>query len=217
MDQWDIESTKWYKSFIKKYLGLNLYDLLIYLDWPVKWFRVVLGLYEIFWAFRNAAPRRGDQSGMLRETRKWTPWGVFFLNSQERSIHLRKKIIMDPHISVLTAILNSIAYQSDENGVSVAEEVDFVPFNLSYLRVFRKRARKPEIHWEDAIKMHLMRCRRNSRTEASKLHLASPQKLFRTRKAIGCRLNDQSRPVYERPHSWESRLRVRFWSWPAEG
>ena len=53
---------------------------------------------------------------------------------------------MDPHISVLTAILNSIAYQSDENGVSVAEEVDFVPFNLSYLRDFSgksEEARNP--------------------------------------------------------------------------
>jgi hypothetical protein len=29
--------------------------------------------------------------------------------------------------------------------------------------------------------MHLMPSRRNSRTEASKLHLASPQKLFRTK------------------------------------
>ena len=47
---------------------------------------------------------------------------------------------MDPHISVLTAILNSIAYQSDENGVSVAEEVDFVPFNLSYLRDFSEES-----------------------------------------------------------------------------
>jgi hypothetical protein len=47
---------------------------------------------------------------------------------------------MDPHISVLTAILNSIAYQSDENGASVAEEVDFVPFNLSYLRDFSEKS-----------------------------------------------------------------------------
>jgi hypothetical protein len=47
---------------------------------------------------------------------------------------------MDPHISVLTAILNSIAYQSDENGGSVAEEVDFVPFNLSYLRDFSEES-----------------------------------------------------------------------------
>lgn len=47
---------------------------------------------------------------------------------------------MDPHISVLTAILNSIAYQSDENGASVAEEVDFVPFNLSYLRDFSEES-----------------------------------------------------------------------------
>jgi hypothetical protein len=43
---------------------------------------------------------------------------------------------MDPHISVLTAILNSIAYQSDERDASVPAEVDFVPFNLSHLRDF---------------------------------------------------------------------------------
>jgi hypothetical protein len=52
---------------------------------------------------------------------------------------LEEKNLMDPHISVLTAILNSIA-QSDENGVSVAEEVDFVPFNLSYLRDFSEES-----------------------------------------------------------------------------
>ena len=45
---------------------------------------------------------------------------------------------MDPHISVLTAILNSIAYQSAEGQASVAAEVDFVPFNLSYLRDFSR-------------------------------------------------------------------------------
>ena len=47
---------------------------------------------------------------------------------------------MDPHISVLTAILNSIAYQSDERDASVAAEVDFVPFNLSYLRDFSQQS-----------------------------------------------------------------------------
>jgi hypothetical protein len=41
---------------------------------------------------------------------------------------------MDPHISVLTAILNSIAYQIDERDASPAAEVEFVPFNLSFLR-----------------------------------------------------------------------------------
>jgi hypothetical protein len=47
---------------------------------------------------------------------------------------------MDPHISVLTALLNSIAYQSDEREARVAAEVDFVPFNLSYLRDFPQQS-----------------------------------------------------------------------------
>ena len=47
---------------------------------------------------------------------------------------------MDPHISVLTAILNSIAYQRDEREVSVPAEVDFVPFDLSYLRDFSQQS-----------------------------------------------------------------------------
>jgi hypothetical protein len=47
---------------------------------------------------------------------------------------------MDPHISVLTAILNSIAHQSDQNDASVGDEVDFVPFNLSYLRDFSQQS-----------------------------------------------------------------------------
>lgn len=47
---------------------------------------------------------------------------------------------MDPHISVLTAILNSIAYQRDERDAPVAAEVDFVPFNFSYLRDFSQQS-----------------------------------------------------------------------------
>jgi hypothetical protein len=46
---------------------------------------------------------------------------------------------MDPHISVLTALLNSIAYQGDEHEAASAAEVDFVPFNLSYLGDFRQQ------------------------------------------------------------------------------
>jgi hypothetical protein len=47
---------------------------------------------------------------------------------------------MDPHISVLTAILNSIAYQSDEQDAPAVAEVDFVPFDLSYLRDFSQQS-----------------------------------------------------------------------------
>jgi len=48
---------------------------------------------------------------------------------------------MDPHISVLTAVLNSIthpAYQRDV--ITVVPEVDFVPFDLSYLRDFPRQS-----------------------------------------------------------------------------
>jgi hypothetical protein len=47
---------------------------------------------------------------------------------------------MDPHISVLTALLNSIACQIDEREAPIAAEVDFVPFNLSYLRDFPQQS-----------------------------------------------------------------------------
>jgi hypothetical protein len=51
---------------------------------------------------------------------------------------------MDPHISVLTAMLNSIAYQGDERDASAAAEVDFVPFNLSFLRDFPQQSEGTE-------------------------------------------------------------------------
>ncbi len=53
---------------------------------------------------------------------------------------------MDPHISVVTAMLNSVAYQTGEFDASVVPETDFVPFNLSYLSDFsapEKQAENP--------------------------------------------------------------------------
>jgi hypothetical protein len=47
---------------------------------------------------------------------------------------------MDPHISVLTAILNSITNLNDEREASVVPEVAFVPFNLSHLRDFSQES-----------------------------------------------------------------------------
>jgi hypothetical protein len=41
---------------------------------------------------------------------------------------------MDPHISVITAILRSVSYNNDEYATVVVPEADFVPFNFSYLR-----------------------------------------------------------------------------------
>jgi hypothetical protein len=48
---------------------------------------------------------------------------------------------MDPHISVITAVLNSIIYPVYQRDVTtVVPEVDFVPFNLSYLRDFSRQS-----------------------------------------------------------------------------
>jgi len=41
---------------------------------------------------------------------------------------------MEPSISVVTAILDSVAYNDNEYGASIVPETDFVPFDLSYLR-----------------------------------------------------------------------------------
>jgi len=41
---------------------------------------------------------------------------------------------MEPSISVVTAMLDSVAYNDNEYGAPVVREVDFVPFDLSYLR-----------------------------------------------------------------------------------
>jgi hypothetical protein len=43
---------------------------------------------------------------------------------------------MEPSVSVLTAILNSVAYGNDEYGEPNVPESEFLPFNLSYLRDF---------------------------------------------------------------------------------
>jgi len=41
---------------------------------------------------------------------------------------------MEPTISVVTALLDSVAYNDNEYGGPVVHEADFVPFDLSYLR-----------------------------------------------------------------------------------
>jgi hypothetical protein len=41
---------------------------------------------------------------------------------------------MEPTISVVTALLDSVAYNDNEYGAPVVREADFVPFDLSYLR-----------------------------------------------------------------------------------
>ena len=43
---------------------------------------------------------------------------------------------MEPSISVVTAMLYSVAYNNAEHGTPVVPEADFVPFNLSLLRDF---------------------------------------------------------------------------------
>ena len=41
---------------------------------------------------------------------------------------------MEPSISVVTAMLDSVAYNDNEYGAPLVPEADFVPFDLSYLR-----------------------------------------------------------------------------------
>jgi hypothetical protein len=43
---------------------------------------------------------------------------------------------MEPSLSVVTAVLNSIAYRNDANVAPIVPEAEFVPFDLSYLRDF---------------------------------------------------------------------------------
>ena len=53
---------------------------------------------------------------------------------------------MDPHVTVVTAMLDSVAYHTDEFDAPVVPETDFVPFNLSYLSDFsalEKQAENP--------------------------------------------------------------------------
>lgn len=44
---------------------------------------------------------------------------------------------MEPSISVVTAMLYSVAYNNVEYGAPSIPEADFVPFNFSHLRDFR--------------------------------------------------------------------------------
>jgi hypothetical protein len=41
---------------------------------------------------------------------------------------------MEPYISVVSAMLNSVAYIAEEQDATVIPEEAFVPFNFSYLR-----------------------------------------------------------------------------------
>jgi hypothetical protein len=53
---------------------------------------------------------------------------------------------MDQNISVVTALLNSIAYSDEAYNARVVPEADFVPFDLSHLRDFSRQgeeARNP--------------------------------------------------------------------------
>ena len=43
---------------------------------------------------------------------------------------------MNQHIFVVTAMLKSVAYNSEERDARVVPEADFIPFKLSYLRDF---------------------------------------------------------------------------------
>ena len=51
---------------------------------------------------------------------------------------------MDPHISVVTAMLDSVAYHTGEFDAPVVPEADFVPFNLSYLSDFAGSEKQSE-------------------------------------------------------------------------
>jgi len=46
---------------------------------------------------------------------------------------------MDQPIFVVTAMLKSVAYNSEEHDALVVPEADFVPFKLSYLRDFSEQ------------------------------------------------------------------------------
>jgi hypothetical protein len=74
---------------------------------------------------------------------------------------------MNQHISVVTALLNSIAYNGDDLRATVVPEADFVPFDFSHLRDFLRS--------KDTVKMPRMLFPRKCHSNASKLRLASPQ------------------------------------------
>jgi hypothetical protein len=46
---------------------------------------------------------------------------------------------MEPSISVVTALLDSVVYKDNEYDAPVVPEADFVPFDLSYLRDFAEQ------------------------------------------------------------------------------
>ena len=50
---------------------------------------------------------------------------------------------MEPTISVVTAMLYSVAYKNAEYGESIVPEADFVPFDLSQLRDFSEESEQP--------------------------------------------------------------------------
>jgi hypothetical protein len=67
---------------------------------------------------------------------------------------------MDPHISVVTAMLKSVAYNIRESDAQIVPEAEFVPFDFSYLRDYsasseRVRNRNPfggrDPHASDAL------------------------------------------------------------------
>jgi hypothetical protein len=49
---------------------------------------------------------------------------------------------MEPSISVVTAMLDSVAYRDNEYGALAVPEADFVPFDLSYLRDFTEQGER---------------------------------------------------------------------------
>jgi hypothetical protein len=55
---------------------------------------------------------------------------------------------MNPHISVVTALLISIAHNGEYHHATVAPEEDFVAFDLSYLRDFSGRGEPAKIPFE---------------------------------------------------------------------
>ena len=55
---------------------------------------------------------------------------------------------MNQHISVVTALLNSIAYNGEDLHAPVVPEEDFVPFDFSYLRDLPGRGEPSRIPFE---------------------------------------------------------------------
>jgi hypothetical protein len=49
---------------------------------------------------------------------------------------------MEPTISVVTAMLYSVAYSNADHGAPIVPEADFVPFDLSHLRDSREESKQ---------------------------------------------------------------------------